>query len=130
VTLAEALAAYLQTQGQGTLGVDLFGGFLPDTTTGGGNARALLEYPGGGIVRVMGGIAWELATVQLLTRHRSLATAQAWARAAYLALEAMPAGTYSGIRISAVNAKQPPGYVGDDANGLPLVSVNFEVWRG
>lgn len=129
MTLAQALATYLASQGAGTLQVDLFGGLLPDPTQA-RNARALIEAPGAGLERVFGGVAWELARVQLVVRHASLATAMSWARAAYVLLEALPAGTYSDIRVSACQAQQPPGYVGDDDDGSPLVSCNFIVWRG
>lgn len=122
------LGDYLSTNGVGTVGTDLFLGFMPDTPNG---CVALYETGGLGPARAMRGSAGqpvaERPRVQVVARSTSYASARAKARDAYLLLEGLGDVTLNGVQYKWVGAVQEPFMMGRDELGRVSIAANYDV---
>jgi len=117
--LLDEIGAYLQAQGVGTAGTDLFLSGLPDAPD---TALAILET---------GGFEPDLAapmdnpTFQIMSRAGDYFVARTRAKAAYDALHGLAETVLSGRRYLLIRAMQSPTYIGVDQNGRHLIATNY-----
>lgn len=121
------LTEWLQSEGVGTLGVDLFRNELPPAPV---RAMAVILYDG---VEPPGTHdsdypAYEDSRVQVMTRGASYAEAQAYARSAYDALYRLRNTLVDGCWFLRAAPLQLPFNEGEDAGGNNLVLFNSIVW--
>lgn len=126
--LLDELGAYMQTNGIGTLGTDLFEGTLPDAPD---NACALYEYGGLAPAHTIGGggAKFERPRVQVLARAATYSTARSKIEAVYRLLDQLAGVTLSGVRYLRVEAVSSPLYLEHDANNRVKMVCNFQVHK-
>lgn len=127
--LLDELGTYLQTNGIGTQGTDLFLGSLPDRPDA---AVAVLEYGGLAPEHTMGANTapdFERPRVQVLSRHADYTTARQKAEDAYRLLDKLTATSLSSTLYLRIAALQSPTWLGQDQNNRHVVSCNFQVWK-
>lgn len=128
MTFLEAVGDYVQAQGEGTLGTNVFLGRMPDSPD---VCVGLFEYSGSLPEMTFGssGIAIDRPQLQVMCRatRDDYPTARDKAVALRDLLTAVmntTLGSFSVLRIEASGSVNP---VGPDEKDRPLVSVNFNV---
>lgn len=128
MTFLEAVGDYVQAQGQGTLGTNLFLGRMPDTPD---VCVGLYEYGGGLPEMTFGssGIAIDRPRLQVMCRAGRDDYPAARDKAVALrdlltSITNTTLGAFSVLRIEATQSVNP---IGPDEKDRPLVSVNFNV---
>lgn len=128
--LLEEIGDYLSTGGVGTVGTDLFLGYLPEAPdavvavyeTGGlPPVRAMRSAPGQPVV--------VRPRVQVLARaaEHDYAAARSKVGRAYDLLEGLGDRTLGGVRYLWVGAVQEPFLMGRDSQGRVMLACNFDV---
>lgn len=117
------LCEYLEDQGIGTVGTDLFAGELPAGVI---NGIVLTQYPGSPPELTCGSDGWklEMSRVQLRVRNTSEATALNKAKNAAAALSKVKNQSIEGIYYRSVNLVQSPGLLYRDENNRPNYGFN------
>lgn len=122
------LAAYLATQGCGTLATDLFVSQLPATPD---LCTALFEYEGQASLRAMaagpGAALAERPNVQVVVRGGTYAAARSRIEAAYMHLDGLSFTSSSGVRYMDCAALQPPFFLDRDETGRSRLAFNIAV---
>lgn len=125
------LGTHLQNALVGTLGVDMFLAFMPDTPD---LVTCLFEYAGSGPVDLFGNDtlpAWDRISVQVRVRgeDRGYLAAHAKATEVFKVLTKISNETIEGgeyFRVSKING---PYLMAVDQQDRPIIAQNFEVWR-
>jgi len=115
------IGTYLQSQGIGTLGADLFLGLMPDQPD---NCIALFEYAGSPPDLHWNG---EYPGLQVRVRNKSYAAARAKIVEVAKKLHGLHEQTLSGTRYLLVKARGSPEVLKRDANNRVELFVNFEI---
>lgn len=126
--LLDEIADYLQSQGIGTVGTNLFKGLMPESPDA---AVAVFEYSGLEVQRVqeVAGVAYEQPRIQVMSRAATYAAARQKAEAVYAALATVKNQELSGIRYLRIQPLQPPFLIGRDANSRPLIVFNCQILK-
>lgn len=130
--LLDDIGDYLSSQGIGTVGTDIFKGFLPEATTA---AVALYETGGRGPDVAMGAgpigstVAMEWPRVQVVCRadEYDYATARSKAHDIFKLLHGMPARVINSTSYQWAAAVQSPYLMGRDESNRVLISCNYDV---
>lgn len=126
MTILEAVGDYLVSQGQGTLGTNLFLSVLPEDPDA---CVAVLESEGSAPLYTMGsgGIVIDSPNLQILVRagRDDYPTARDKADTVRRLLATLANVTVSGIHIMRVESIGSMGLVGLDEKSRPIVSANF-----
>lgn len=122
--LLDEIGTYLQTQGVGTLAVDLFLGRMPATPD---TAMSVMEYGGLAPVKAMsatpGAAVLEMPSIQVLSRSANYTTARTRAESAYKKLDGF-SGVLSGVRYGFISANQAPFFIQRDENDRVWIGFN------
>ena len=115
------IGIFLQSQGIGTLGANLFLGLMPDQPD---NCIALFEYAGS-----PPDLHWdgEYPGLQVRVRNKSYAAARTKIGEAMTALHGLHEQTLSGTRYLLIKARGGPEVLKRDNNNRIEVFVNFEI---
>lgn len=126
-TLQE-IGTYLQAQGVGTLGTNLFTGLMPDTPDA---CVALLEYPGGAGIYTFGsgGTIIENPRIQVIARGTTYPGAQSSIHSVYTALDGLVEQVLSGTLYHLITAVQPPFGFPLDLNNRYVLACNFSIQK-
>lgn len=127
-TVIESIADYLNTNGQGTAGTDMFIGRMPDAPD---SCICLYEYEGQPPMENFGSSAFsiEMPRIQIVTRstRENYPTARDKAVTIRNLLAAISEQTISGkriLRVQSLGSAVPLGY---DSNDRPKFAMNFQV---
>lgn len=125
-TILEAVGDYLQAQGEGTLGTNLFLAMMPEDPD---VVTCVYETSGYAPLETMGAAAFavEKPGIQVIARAARgdyPAARDAVVRARNL-LAAVTEQTISGIHILRISAEGSVLPMGEDQNGRPMLSANF-----
>jgi hypothetical protein len=112
---------YLQDQGIGTLGTNIFLGLMPDQPD---NCIALFEYAGSPPDLHWSG---EYPGLQVRVRNKSYAAARTKIGEAMTALHGLHEQTLSGARYLLIKARGSPEVLKRDNNNRVELFVNFEI---
>jgi hypothetical protein len=112
---------YLQAQGIGTLGTNIFLGLMPDEPD---NCIALFEYAGSPPDLHWNG---EYPGLQVRVRNKSYAAARTKIGEAMTALHGLHEQTLSGTRYLLIKARGSPEILKRDNNNRVELFVNFEI---
>ncbi len=115
------IGTYLQSQGTGTLGADLFLGLMPDQPD---NCIALFEYAGS-----PPDLHWpgEYPGLQVRVRNKSYAAGRAKIEEVVTELHGLHETVLGGTRYLLVKARGSPEVLKRDANNRVELFVNFEI---
>jgi hypothetical protein len=115
------IGTYLQSQGIGTLGADLFLGLMPDQPD---NCIALFQYAGS-----PPDLHWpgEYPGLQVRVRNKSYVAARTKIGEAMTALHGLHEQTLSGTRYLLIKARGSPEILKRDNNNRVELFVNFEI---
>jgi len=118
------LCEYLEDGAIGTVGTDIFVGFMP----AGVNGIVLTTYPGGAPEQTCGSNGWtiEVPRLQLRVRWSDDATAISKANACAARLSAIANQTIEGVYYRGVMLLQTPGLLYRDADNLANYGFNLE----
>jgi hypothetical protein len=119
--MLKEIGTYLQSQGIGTLGADLFLGLMPDQPD---NCVTLFEYAGSPPDLHWAG---EYPGLQVRVRNKSYAAARAKIREIAKELHGLHEQTLSGTRYLLIKARGSPEVLKRDANNRVELFVNFEI---
>lgn len=126
MTVLESVGDYLQAQGQGTLGTNLFLAILPESPD---VCVCVYETPGLAPHLTMGtaATAVDQPGLQVITRaaRGDYPAARDKAHAIRALLGAVTETSISGIHILRISPDSSLLPMGEDENGRPMVSVNF-----
>jgi hypothetical protein len=114
---------YLQTQGKGTLGTDIFLGLMPDQPD---DCIALFEYAGSPPDLHWNG---EYPGLQARVRNTSYAAARTKIGDVVDELHGLCEQTLSGTRYLLIKAKGSPEILKRDSNNRIELFVNFEIMK-
>lgn len=130
-TVLEAVGDYLQAQGQGTLGVNLFLARMPETPD---VCVTVYEYEGAAPIESMGGNPFDVERPRLQVVCRAGREDYPIARDKAVAIRDLLADitsqTLSGVSILRVRALGSILPLGFDTQDRPSVAVNFECFVG
>lgn len=115
------IGTYLQSQGTGTLGTDLFLGLMPDQPD---NCIALFEYAGSPPDLHWNG---EYPGLQVRVRNKSYAMARSKIGEVMEKLHGLHGQTLSGTRYLLIKARGSPEVLKRDNNNRVELFVNFEI---
>ena len=115
------IGVYLQSQGIGTLGANLFLGLMPDQPD---NCIALFGYAGSPPDLHWSG---EYPGLQVRVRNKSYAAARTKIGEAMTALHGLHEQTLSGTRYLLIKARGSPEVLKRDNNNRVELFVNFEI---
>ncbi len=117
------IGTYLQTQGIGTLGADIFLGLMPDQPD---NCIALFEYAGS-----PPDLHWEgeYPGLQVRVRNKSYAAGRAKIKEVVTELHGAHELTLNGTRYLLIKARGSPEVLKRDANNRIELFVNFEIMK-
>lgn len=115
------IGGYLQAQGAGTLGVDMYLGLMPDQPD---NCVALFEYAGSPPDLHWNG---EYPGLQVRVRNKSYAVARSKIGEIVQKLHGLHEQTLSGTRYLLIRARGTPEILKRDANNRVELFVNFEI---
>lgn len=126
--LLDELGAYMQTQGIGTLGTDLFIGQMPDSPDA---AVTLYEYGGIAPTHALGGGAarFERPRVQVVARATTYTAARSKIESVYKLLDQVAGVIMSSVRYLRIEAVQAPMFLERDANSRVVMVCNFQVHK-
>ena len=119
--MLKEIGTYLQSQGMGTLGADLFLGLMPDQPD---NCIALFEYAGS-----PPDLHWEgeYPRLQVRVRDKSYAAARAKIGSIVALLHGLHEQVLSNTRYLLIKALGSPEVLKRDANNRVELFVNFEI---
>ena len=119
------LCEYLEDEGVGTVGTDLFAGELP---AGKVNGMGLTQYPGAPPELTCGsaGLTLEVSRLQFRARNTDEATALTKAKLAAVAFSKVANQTIETVRYRSVTVLQSPGLLFRDENNRPNYGFNLE----
>jgi len=115
------IGTYLQSQGIGTLGIDLFLGLMPDQPD---NSIALFEYAGSPPDLHWNG---EYPGLQVRVRNKSYAAGRAKIDEVRKALHGLHETELSGTRYLLIKARGSPEILKRDNNNRTEWFINFEI---
>jgi hypothetical protein len=115
------IGGYLQAQGAGTLGADIFLGLMPDQPD---NCVALFEYTGSPPDLHWNG---EYPGLQVRVRNKSYGSGRAKIGQVIRELHGLHETTLSGTRYLLIKARGTPEVLKRDANNRIELFVNFEI---
>jgi len=121
--LLDDIALYLQQQGIGTIGADIFKGQLPATPD---NAIALFEYAGEP-QDLHANV--EYPGLQVLVRNKSYDAGRQNIEQVRNTLHGLAETVINGHRYLLIQARQSPESLGRDENGRALFVCNFRVTK-
>lgn len=128
MTLNE-IGAYLQANGVGTVGTDIFLDRMPETPD---TCIALFEYGGSPTHRTMNALPGtanaEVVRIQILCRAATHVTARSKARSIFALLDHYD-GTLSSVTYYYVMAISSPFYLKRDENERAYYACNFEITK-
>ena len=119
--MLKEIGVYLQSQGIGTLGADLFLGLMPDQPD---NCIALFQYAGSPPDLHWNG---EYPGLQVRVRNKSYAAARTKIREVAKKLHGLHEQTLSGTRYLLFKARGSPEVLKRDNNNRVELFVNFEI---
>jgi len=126
-TILEAVGDYLQTQGEGTLGTNLFLAVMPETPD---VCVAVYENAGSRPMFTMGSDPWSIdqPLIQVICRagRGDYPIARNKAETIRATLGAIVDTTISSIPIMRMESQGSVVPLGEDDNQRPLISMNFE----
>jgi hypothetical protein len=126
-TILEALGNYLVSQGQGTLGTNLFLTVMPESPNA---CVAVFENAGGRPTMTMGSAPWAIdrPLIQVICRGNKsdYLSARDKAETIRALLGAITDQTLSGINIMRMESQGSVIPMGEDENQRPMVSINFD----
>jgi len=126
-TILESVGDYLAAQGQGTLGTSLFLAVMPETPDA---LVAVYESSGLSPMETMGASAFAIdqPEIQVIVRgaRGDYPTVRDKADTIRRLLAAVTETSISGIHIMRIRAEGSVLPMGEDENGRPMVSVNFQ----
>lgn len=126
-TILESVGDYLAAQGQGTLGASLFLAVMPETPDA---LVALYESSGLSPMETMGANAWVIdqPSIQVICRgaRGDYPGARDKAQAIRALLASVTETSISGIHIMRIRSEGAVIPMGEDENGRPMVSANFQ----
>ena len=126
-TILEAVGDYLQTNGYGTQGTDIFLAVLPESPDA---CIAVYENVGNAPEFTMGSAPWAIdrPVIQVICRatRGDYPTARNQAEAIRALLGAVTNTTISTIPILRIESQGSVVPMGEDENQRPMVSANFE----
>ena len=126
--LLQEIGDYLTSQGVGTLGTNMFLGYLPDAPN---TAGAI--YPTGGITAVHafapgpGQAKAQRPSVQIVWRSTSFQTADTKIRQIWALLDGLPERTLGGTRYQSIEAVADPALMNRDEQGRTIMVANFYI---
>lgn len=128
-TILEAAAAVLVTAGQGVIGSTIFAGKLPE---GPDALVAIYLTAGAEPVETMGDDPWTMdrGGLQVICRsaYEDIPGVLDKASACRRALASVVEQTISGLLVHRISASGNVIPLGDDKNGRPMASANFDWW--
>ncbi len=119
--MLKEIGTYLQTQGIGTLGADIFLGLMPDQPD---NCIALFEYAGSPPDLHWNG---EYPGLQVRVRNKSYAAGRAKIGEIVKELHGLHEQTLAGTRYLLIKARGSPEVLKRDANNRVELFTNFEI---
>ena len=119
--MLKEIGTYLQSQGIGTLGADLFLGLMPDQPD---NCIVLFEYAGSPPDLHWNG---EYPGLQVRVRNKSYAAARTKIEGIYELLHGLHNQILSGTRYLLIKARGSPEVLKRDNNNRVELFVNFEI---
>lgn len=124
----DEIATYLAGKNVGTVGTDIFKGFMPDQPD---NMVVLFEYAGEPMELTMGegDAIIERPGLQVRVRNKSYSAARAKIESVVGALHGLANETLGGKRYLLISANQSPESIGLDANNRSELVVNFSVLK-
>jgi len=128
--LLEDLGLYLEDNGIGIRGTNLFTGVLPAAAPG--NCVLLSEYPGAGSLRTSAGVASEQPRVQVMVRNADYAAARELAEEIYTLLDGVANEDINEVRYHWIEALSPPSILGGgniDGSDRIRIVTNFMVMK-
>jgi len=131
-TVLDDIAVHLQTQSLGTIGTNLFKGYMPDTPD---VCVAIIELSGDNPIDTMapslGTINIDRPALQILCRagQDDYSAARVKAEAAYRALHNLVDTTVNGIRYLNIDATRPPAPIDRDENSRWVIGFEIDVWK-
>lgn len=128
MALLDEIATYLEDKNVGTVGTDLFMGFMPDKPD---NCVALFEYAGEPMELTMGSgdPTLERPGLQVRVRNTSYSAARSKIEDVVDAFHGLANQTLSGTRYLLIKANQSPESLGLDQNNRSEFVVNFSVLK-
>lgn len=126
MTILEAVGDYLQAQGQGTLGTNIFLAVMPESPD---SCVCVFETAGFAPQFTMGAAAWAVDQpgIQVICRgpRGNYPAARDKADAIRGLLGAVVDSTLSSVNVMRIAPDGAVLSMGEDENGRPMVSVNF-----
>lgn len=124
--LLDEIGAYLVSQGRGTLGTNLFLGYLPNTPS---TLIAVYEYAGRAPTQTLKATTpVENPRIQVVCRNASYASAKTTARSVWNDLN-VGSTILSGSQYLAITPLQSPFLLKRDSDERVLIAANFEAQR-
>lgn len=127
MTILEAIGDYLQSNGHGTLGTDLFLAVMPEAPDA---CVAVYESGGQSPMQTFGSAAYaaDRPSVQVICRAERADYPAARDKAAAIRdlLGAVTDQTISGVTVARISPSGSVLPMGEDENRRPMVSVNFD----
>lgn len=122
------IAEYLEDEGVGTVGTDLFAGEVPADVA---NAVVVTQFPGRAPELTLASDGWthEFPRLQIRVRNTDEGNALTKAAACGDALSKVANQTIEGVRYRSVNMVQSPGLLFRDEQNRPNYGFNVEVER-
>lgn len=119
------LAEYLEDEGVGTVGTDIFAGQIPEQVA---SAIVITQYPGKPPELTCGSTGWnlEIPRLQVRCRNTDEATALSKANACGDALTKIANQTIESVYYRSVMLVQSPGLLYRDENNRPNYGFNIE----
>ncbi len=115
------IATYLQTNGIGTIGTDLFKGYLPDTESG----THIGVYDTGGPAPDVDLTSLKNPTMQILVRSNSYSAGKTKIEAIRNLLHGVINTTIGSTFVLFMNAQSEGGHIGRNQRGQDEFSINF-----
>lgn len=126
-TILESVGDYLVAQGQGTLGTNLFLAVMPESPDA---LVAVYETSGSAPQETMGAAAWAIDQPSLQVICRAARGDYPGARDKAVTIRGILAAvvetTLSGIHVMRISSQGSVLPMGEDENGRPMVSINFQ----
>jgi hypothetical protein len=124
--MLDVISTFLQDQGIGLKGTNLFYGSMPDTPD---DAVCCYEYAGRSPMMTLAGDSVESPGLQIVARSKSYVSARAKIDQIQVALSGLANQTIQGEKYWLILANQSPIPLGPDEQGRHKLALNFEVLR-
>lgn len=128
MALLDDIASHLVSKSIGTIGTDLFLGYMPDQPD---NCVGVFEYAGEPMELTMGtgDAVLERPGLQVRARNKSYSAAKTKIDSVVTALHGLAEQTLNSKRYLLVRANQSPESIGMDQNNRSELVVNFSVLK-